>query len=134
MIEVEEKKKATALLIEEVNIQKTEANEQQVLANEEEKITMKIAAEANKVKQEAEEAYLKAKPLLENSQKALNRISESKISIMKNLNNPPDMVTLTGKVLIFIFKGEKVDLFGDKDNESAWKKAQKVMNNVKRFL
>ncbi len=44
------------------------------------------------------------------------------------------MVLLTGKVLLLIFKGEKVDLFSDKDNASAWKKAIKVMNNVKRFL
>lgn len=44
------------------------------------------------------------------------------------------MVMLTGKVLAFIFRGEKVDLFSDKDNEEAWKKAVKIMNNVKRFL
>lgn len=44
------------------------------------------------------------------------------------------MVMLTGKVLAFIFKNEKVDLFSDKDNESAWKKAVLIMNNVKRFL
>ena len=53
---------------------------------------------------------------------------------MKNLKNPPAMVMLTGKVLAFIFKNEKVDLFSDKDNESAWKKACQIMNNVKRFL
>lgn len=43
-------------------------------------------------------------------------------------------MVLTGKVLAFIFKGEKVDLFSDKDNEAAWKKAVIIMNNVKRFL
>lgn len=53
---------------------------------------------------------------------------------MKNLKNPPKMVILTGKVLSFIFKGEKVDLFSDKDNDTAWKKAVIIMNNVKRFL
>lgn len=53
---------------------------------------------------------------------------------MKNLANPPKMVVLTGKVLAFIFKGEKVDLFSDKDNDAAWKKAKIIMNNVKRFL
>ncbi len=44
------------------------------------------------------------------------------------------MVVLTGKVLAFIFKGEKVDLFSDKDNDKAWKKAVIIMNNVKRFI
>ena len=53
---------------------------------------------------------------------------------MKNLKSPPSMVILTGKVLAFIFKGEKVDLFSDKDNEAAWKKSVIIMNNVKRFL
>ena len=53
---------------------------------------------------------------------------------MKNLKSPPAMVILTGKVLAFIFKGEKVDLFNDKDNDKAWKKAVIIMNNVKRFL
>lgn len=53
---------------------------------------------------------------------------------MKNLKSPPAMVMLTGKVLAYIFKGEKVDLFSDKDNEAAWKKACLIMNNVKRFL
>jgi len=95
---------------------------------------MEIAAHATKVKEEAEEAYLMAKPKLENAQKALGRISEQKISIMKNLKSPPAMVVLTGKVLAFIFKGEKVDLFSDKDNDKAWKKAVIIMNNVKRFL
>lgn len=44
------------------------------------------------------------------------------------------MVMLTGKVLAFLFKGEKVDLFSDSDNDAAWKKAVQIMNNVKRFL
>lgn len=44
------------------------------------------------------------------------------------------MVMLTGKVLAFIYKNEKVDLFSDKDNDSAWKKACLIMNNVKWFL
>lgn len=53
---------------------------------------------------------------------------------MKNLKTPPALVVLTGKVLVFIFKGEKVDLFSDKDNDAGWKKAVNTMNNVKRFL
>lgn len=53
---------------------------------------------------------------------------------MKNLKSPPAMVMLTGKVIVYMFKGEKCDLFGDKDNETAWKRAVNVMNNVKRFL
>lgn len=82
----------------------------------------------------AEEAYNMAKPKLDNATEALNKISEQKITIMKNLKSPPAMVMLTGKVLAFIYKNEKVDLFSDKDNEAAWKKACLIMNNVKRFL
>lgn len=95
---------------------------------------MKIANEASIVKQRAEEAYNQAKPKLERAQEALNSISEQKITIMKNLKSPPAMVMLTGKVLAYIYKGEKVDLFSDKDNDAAWKKAVLIMNNVKRFL
>ena len=134
MVQVELKKTETKKLIEKVNIQKEEANEQQIKANEEEKETLLLAAEANEVKRKAEEAYLEAKPKLEKAQAALSRISDQKITIMKNLKKPPQMVVLTGKVLAFIFKGEKVDLFSDKDNESAWKKAVIIMNNVKGFL
>ncbi len=66
-MEVEKKKNETEKLIVKVNIQKTEANEQQIIANGEEKETMKIAEEANKVKQKAEVAYQSAKPKLENA-------------------------------------------------------------------
>jgi dynein heavy chain len=88
----------------------------------------------HQIKERAEKAFTLAKPKLENAQEALLKLSESKISIMKNLKSPPAAVVLTGKVVIYMFKGEKVDLFSDKDNESSWKKAVNVMNNVKRFL
>jgi len=32
------------------------------------------------------------------------------------------MCFLTGKVLLYIDKGEKVDFFSEKDNAEAWKK------------
>ena len=56
------------------------------------------------------------------------------ISEMKNLKKPKAPVILTGKVVAYLFKGEKVNLFSDKDNEQAWKRAVNIMNNVKRFL
>lgn len=134
MVIVENKKKETNELIEKVNSEKEIANVEQLKANEEEASTLALAAEANEIKEQAEAAYLIAKPKLESAQEALSRLSEQKITIMKNLKSPPAMVMLTGKVIIYIFKGEKVDLFSDKDNESSWKRAVNVMNNVKRFL
>ena len=53
---------------------------------------------------------------------------------MKNLKKPPPLVYLTRKVLLCLYKGEKVDFFSDKDNEASWKKAVIIMNNVKGFL
>lgn len=134
MLEVEKKKKETNELIEKVNVEKEIANKEQFKANEEEAKTTELATAANEIKEKAEKAFLLAKPKLENAQDALQKLSEQKISIMKNLKSPPIPVVLTGKVIIYMFKGEKVDLFSDKDNESSWKKAVNVMNNVKRFL
>ena len=134
MIEVEEKKAETNKLIEKVNIQKKDANEQQIMANEEERKTLELAASANEIKEKAEEAYHNAKPKLEKAQEALNRLSADKVTIMKNLKTPPPLVMLTGKIIAYVFKGEKVDIFTDKDNDVAWKRACNIMNNVKRFL
>lgn len=134
MEQVEKQTIETQSLIEIVNKERKEASEQQAKANIEEEETQKFAQEANEVKKRAELAYNLAKPKLDSATEALNRISEQKITIMKNLKSPPAMVMLTGKVLAFIYKNEKVDLFSDKDNDSAWKKACLIMNNVKRFL
>ena len=134
MVEVEKKKAETNKLIEKVNIQKKDANEQQIKANEEEQKTLALAASANDIKEKAEAAYLEAKPKLEKAQESLSKLSADKVTIMKNLKTPPPAVRLTGKVVSYMFKGEKVDLFSDKDNEAAWKRAVNMMNNVKRFL
>lgn len=134
MIDVEQKKAETNKLIEKVNVQKKDANEQQIMANEEERKTLELAAAANGIKEKAEMAYLDAKPKLEKAQEALSRLSADKVTIMKNLKSPPPLVMLTGKVVSYVFKGEKVDIFSDKDNDVAWKRACNIMNNVKRFL
>lgn len=134
MQEVEEKKLETTKLIEKVNFEKAIADEEGEKAKEEEIKTNELAAAANEIKEKAEQAYNNARPNLENAQEALGRLSESKIAVMKNLKAPPALVILTGKVMAYIFKGEKVDIFSDKDNEAGWKRAVNIMNNVKRFL
>jgi dynein heavy chain len=131
---VEKKTVTTEQLIIRIRKEREIANEEQRKANEEEIKTQELAAAADKVKEEAEEAFRLAKPKLENAQSALSRLSEQKITIMKNLKIPPPLVMFTGKVVAYLFKGEKVDLFSDKDNETAWRRATNIMNNVKRFL
>lgn len=134
MKNVEQKTQATELLIEKVNKEREIANEEQRKAEEEEVKTLELAKAADQVKKRAEEAFKQAKPKLEKAQNALSRLSEQKITIMKNLKTPPPLVMFTGKVVAYLFKGEKVDLFSDKDNETAWRRATNIMNNVKRFL
>jgi dynein heavy chain len=41
---------------------------------------------------------------------------------------------MTGKVLLYIYRGEKVDFFSEKDNADCWKKTLNVLGNVKRFI
>ncbi len=134
MIQVEKNKHETNELIEKVNQEKEIANIEQEKANIEEQETMKLAHAANEIKEKAEAAYLDAKPKLERAQEALGKLTENSVTIMKNLKQPTTLVLLTGKVVVYMMKGEKVDLFSDKDNEAIWKKAVNLMNNVKRFL
>jgi len=134
MVEVEEKTKATNILIEEVSRESAIAAEEQKAANiEEEKVTV-LVGKANKIKAEAEEKFLEAKPKLERAEASLERLNEKDVTVFKGFKTPPALCVLSGKVLLFIFKGEKVDLFGEKDNESAWKKTLQALGNVKRFI
>ena len=91
-------------------------------------------ANANAIKAEAEEKFLAAKPKLEAAEKALENLDEKSISVFKGFKSPPALCVLTGKVVLFIFKSEKVDLFGEKDNESGWKKTLVMLGNVKKFV
>jgi len=73
MIEVEAKTKSTNLLIEEVSRESAiAATEQQVANVEQEKVSILVNS-ANKIKADAEEKFLAAKPKLEAAEQALER-------------------------------------------------------------
>ena len=134
MVDVEIKTKETNILIEEVNRESAIAAEEQAIANaEEDKVTV-LVNKANAIKEDAESKFLAAKPKLEAAEAAVERLDEKQISIFKGFKSPPALCMLTGKVVLFIYKGDKFDLFGEKDNTDAWKKTLALLSNVKRFL
>jgi dynein heavy chain len=134
MKDVAEKTVATNKLIEVVNKESAIAAEEQKIASaEEDKVTV-LVQKANAIKADAEEKFLAAKPKLEKAEAALERLNEKDITVFKGFKTPPAMCVLTGKVLLYIYKGEKVDLHGEKDNDSCWKKTLSALGNVKRFI
>lgn len=126
MIDVEAKTKSTNILIEEVERESAIANTEQEIANKEQEKVSVLVNNANKIKADAEEKFLAAKPKLEAAEAALERLNEKDITIFKGFKSPPSMCFMTGKVLLYIYKGEKVDFFSEKDNADCWKKTLSV--------
>jgi dynein heavy chain, axonemal len=78
------------------------------------------AAEANRLKDEAEKSLAAAIPALEQAQAAIDCMKKGHITEMKSLGTPPPMVVLTARC-IMILLGEKV---GNNDpDDKIWKKS-----------
>lgn len=79
-------------------------------------------------------AYNKAKPILEKAEKSLENLDPKSVDEMKNFTTPHPAVILVGKIVLYIFKGAKVDLNSDKDNDQQWKNTKSMLGNPKRFV
>jgi dynein heavy chain len=126
MVQVEEKKAATAILIDQVTKASAIAAEEKASANQEEEKTNALAAGAAKLKAEADEELSEAMPAMAKAEEAVNCLEKSAIGELKNFGKPPVECIDVCAACAFLLKNEKKKI--------DWKASQKMMNNPGAFL
>ena len=122
---VAEKQIATNLLIEEIGVQRADADVQNEIANVEAQKASASSAIAAEIEVQAEGELGQAKPAMEAAKEAVDCLSKSMLTELKSLPNPPAGVDLiTSACLILIEKEYK---------NFKWDRAKKMMANVDQF-
>jgi len=123
--QVAEKQIATNALLEEIGVQRADADVQNELANAEAEKAAIASAEAAKIEAQAEAELAEAKPAMEAAKDAVDCLSKGMLTELKSLSNPPSGVdNVTSAVLILIEKEYK---------NFKWDRAKKMMANVDQF-
>lgn len=89
MVEVEQRRGETNILIEKVGAESAIAEEEQEIANQEEAKTNEAANAAEKLKNAAEIALAEALPAMERAKDAVNCLKKPNITEMKSMGQPP---------------------------------------------
>lgn len=126
MVQVEEKKAATAVLIDQVTKASAIAAEEKAAAQIEEEKTTALADSANALKAEADGELSEAKPAMEAAAEAVNCLDKNSIGELKSFGKPPVECIDVCAACAFLLKNEKKKL--------DWKGAQKMMNNPAAFI
>merc|ERR1719482_2362723 len=126
MVQVEEKKSSTDVLIAEVTVASEKAAEEEAAANIEAEKTNALASEAAAIKAEADGELAEAMPAMEAANEAVNCLNKGMISDLKALGKPPQECAEVCAAVAFLLKGEK--------KKADWKYAQKMMGNPAAFL
>merc|ERR1719399_2470567 len=126
MVQVEEKKAATAILIEDVTKASDAAAIEKAGADEEATKTNALADAAAKIKAQADGELQEAMPAMEAAKEAVNCLTKPAIQELKSLGKPPVECIDVCAATAFLLKNEKKKL--------DWKGAQKMMNNPGAFL
>ncbi|CAE7532613.1 ODA4, partial [Symbiodinium microadriaticum] len=122
---VAEKQIATNLLIEEIGVQKADADIQNAQANVEAEKAAEASAKAAVIEEQAEAELSEAKPAMEKAKDAVDCLSKNMLTELKSLSSPPSGVDLiTSACLILIEKEYK---------NFKWDRAKKMMANVDQF-
>ena len=125
MVIVEEKQVATNILIEEIGVQRADADVQNELASKEAEKAGEASAIAAEIEKQAEGELAEAKPAMLEAQAAVDCLSKGMLTELKSLKTPPSGVDLvTSAVLILLEKEYK---------NHKWDRAQKMMANVDQF-
>jgi dynein heavy chain len=126
MVQVEEKKTATGILIEQVSKAFAHASEEKEKANEEERKTLIVADAAATLQKEADGELKEAKPAMEAAAEAVNCLEKPAIQELKSLGKPPPECADVCAATAFLLynSSKKLD----------WKGAQKMMGNPGAFL
>jgi len=126
MVQVEEKKAATAILIDKVSKAFAIASDEKEKANIEEEKTNALAASAAKLQEEADGELKEALPAMEAAGEAVNCLDKNSIGELKGFGKPPAECIDVCAACAFLLFNEKKKL--------DWKAAQKMMGNPAAFI
>jgi dynein heavy chain, axonemal len=122
---VAEKQIATNLLIEEIGVQRADADVQNTQAGIEADKAASASEKAAIIESQAEQELAEAKPAMEKAKEAVDCLSKNMLTELKSLSSPPSGVDLiTTACLILIEKEYK---------NFKWDRAKKMMANVDQF-
>ena len=123
--EVDAKKEACDVFLEEMGKQRTEAEAQQVLADKEKEKADAAAKEASKLEEQAAGDLAVAKPAMMAANDAVNCLDKASMTELKSFTKPPAGVDKVTSALLIMIKGEKKDF--------SWENAKKMMAKVDAF-
>merc|ERR1719506_3110765 len=126
MVQVEEKKASTNVLIENVTEASEKAAVEEAAANIEAEKTNKLAGDAAEVKAKADAELEEAMPAMERAKDAVNCLSKTAIQELKGFGKPPPECIEVCAAVAFLLLGEK--------KKQDWRFATKMMNNPQAFL
>merc|ERR1719191_1032583 len=126
MVQVEEKKASTDVLIANVTEASEAAAVEEAAANVEAEKTNKLAADAAAVKAKADGELSEAMPAMEAAKEAVNCLSKTAIQELKGFGKPPPECIEVCAAVAFLLLGEK--------KKQDWRFATKMMGNPQAFL
>merc|ERR1719482_444348 len=126
MVQVEEKKASTNVLIENVTEASEKAAIEEAAAAVEAEKTNKLASEAAAVQARADGELAEAMPAMEAAKDAVNCLSKTSIQELKGFGKPPPECIEVCAAVAFLLLGEK--------KKQDWRFATKMMNNPQAFL
>eukprot|EP00752_Nemacystus_decipiens_P011484 g10196.t1 len=125
MKEVEAKKLGTEVLLEEMGVQRSEAEAQQAIADVEKSKADLAANNARNIEVEAEMELAVAKPALMAAHEAVNCLDKASLTELKSFSKPPPGVDLVTTALLIMVKLERKNF--------SWENAKKMMAKVDAF-
>jgi len=126
MVQVEEKKQSTDVLIKQVTVASASAAEEEASANLEAEKTNGLASAAAAIKAQADLELGEAMPAMERAKEAVDCLKKEAIQELKSLPKPPIECVDVCAAVAFLLKGEKKRL--------DWKAAQKMLASPAQFL
>jgi dynein heavy chain len=123
---VEEKRKHTDALLDQMGKQRSEAEGHMAAAQVEAEKAEVASAEAEKIRLEAESDLAEAKPAMDAAKEAVNGLSKASLSELKNFPTPPSGVDICTKGVLMMIAGEM--------KNHSWERAKKMMSNVTAFM
>jgi len=122
---VAEKQVATNQLLEEIGVQRADADKQNEMASVEAEKAATASAEAAVIESQAEAELAQAKPAMEKAKDAVDCLSKNMLTELKALANPPAGVDNVTNVVLILIEKEYRNL--------KWDRAKKMMANVDQF-
>ena len=126
MVKVDEKRKGTEILLENMGKQRAEAEVFQESASEEAKKAGKASSEAQAIEEKAEGELAEAKPAMDAANDAVNCLDKASLGELKGFANPPNGVDVVMKAVLMMLEGEF--------KNHSWDRAKKMMKDLGGFL